>query len=123
MEIQKHRTSKIPGLRKEIEIAGQRVSMNDVLEAKTVKGNTNYIIFFFELNESVYCMHGDRAKKYPRQQFYDAFEYGDLWKVTPDNVDPERLRLAAMNLQAMMDGLAFGDYMKIRHGAGEFSKT
>ena len=72
-----------------------------VFEAKTVKGNTNYVLFFFELNSPtkgnwVYYLHGDRAKKVPKEQFIRLMEHGDLNPIPMGQEDPERMALASI---------------------------
>ncbi|MBK9390500.1 MAG: hypothetical protein IPN68_10000 [Bacteroidetes bacterium] len=96
-----------------------------VFETKTVKGNTNYVLFFFELSFPdgsgyVYYCHGDRAKKVPRHHFIRLVESGDLKPIPVGEEDPERMALASIGLRAMLNGVTFQDYLKAvwNHGEG-----
>jgi hypothetical protein len=93
-----------------------------LFEAKTVKGGINYVMFLLNHNGFAYYLHGDRAKKTPLSNFIDLIGGGDLNPIDRKNADPERLALASLSLHAMLNGLAFGDYLKMIWGKGDGSE-
>jgi len=97
--------------------------MGAVFEAETVKGNKNYVIFFFVRKGWVYYIHGDRAKKVEQSHWLKMIDYGDLVFIPREKIDPERLSLAVLGLKAMSQGLAFNDYMDVMHGYGPGSRA
>jgi len=97
--------------------------MNSIFEAETVKGNKNYIVFFFVKNNYVYYCHGDRGKKVREDQFQKLIDYGDLVPVPREKADPEKLALSVLGLKAMSEGLPFNDYMKTLWGHGHGSEV
>lgn len=97
--------------------------MGSIFEAETVKGNKNYIIFFFIRDHHVYYCHGDRAKKVREDRFLQLIDYGDLVPVPREKVDPEKLSLSVLGLKAMSEGLAFNDYMARIWGYGQGSEV
>lgn len=97
--------------------------MGDIFEAETVKGNKNYITFFFLKDHYVYYCHGDRAKKVREDQFQKLIDYGDLVPVPRDKADPEKIALSVLGLKAMSQGLSFNDYMKVIWGHGTGSEA
>lgn len=94
-----------------------------IFEAKTVKGGTNYVIFFFARGPWVYYCHGDRAKKVSREKFVSLIMYGDLNPIDRDKAEPERMALAVLGLQAMVNGVSFQDYLKVAFGHGQGSEA
>lgn len=100
----------------------------DVFEAETVKGNKNYVIFAMEAvdmmgQEWVYYFHGDRGKKVHKSKFISLIDYGDLVAIPREKVDPERMSLSILGLNAMSNGLSFNDYMKVIWGHGHGSQV
>lgn len=111
-----------------IKTNGGTFEYGQAFEAQTVKGSTNYVIFAFvridlQGNKWAYYFHGDRAKKMPLQRFQDHIDAGELNPVPNDKLDPERMSLAVLGLNAMANGLSFNDYLKVYFGYGEGSQV
>lgn len=99
-----------------------------VFEAQTVKGGTNYVFFMFirdYLNgkKEAYYIHGTKALKMPLQRFLDHVDAGELYPVPNDKLDPERMSLAVLGLNAMTNGLSFNDYLKVAFNYGDGSQV
>lgn len=97
--------------------------LGDVFEAETVKGGKNYVIFMFEKDGWTYYCHGDKAKKVRTDHFKKCIDYGDLYPVPQDKIEPERKSLAVIGMLAMANGLSFNDYMKVYYGHGTGSEV
>lgn len=120
--------SSIPKSSLMLQVEDQFYECGSVFEAKTVKGHTNYVIFMrthtdkFGIEWAVYN-HADKAKKVHLSHFKKMITYGDLVFVPREKVDPERIALCVLGLNAMANGLAFNDYMKVIYGYGEGSQA
>jgi hypothetical protein len=99
-----------------LETSAGTIFMGDYFEAKTKKGGTNLIVFFFEKDGYVYYCHGDRAKKCPKSQWTKSIDYGDMWPVDRSTIQPDRIALSVLAMQAMANGMAFNDYVKVAFG-------
>jgi predicted glycosyltransferase len=97
--------------------------MGSIFEVETIKGNKNYIIFFFVRNGFVYYCHGDKAKKVTEDQFKKLIDYGDVVPVPREKADPEKLSFSVLCLSAMSEGLALNDYMARIWGYGPGSEV
>jgi hypothetical protein len=119
----KQRNSLPPGARMTLHTNAGIFQTADVFEAKTVKGNTNYVIFGMDYNGWVYYFHSDKAKRVPSQKFKDLIDYGDLVPVKRGEVDPERIALSVLGMSAMANGLSFNDYLKVIYNYGPGSQA
>lgn len=111
------------GVSAAIQTAAGTICMGDYFEAKTVKGGMNIIVFFFEKDGMVYYCHGDKGKKVPKGQFLSALDHGDIRPIPREKVDPERVALSVLGLQAMANGLAFNDYINVMFNNGKPSEA
>ena len=111
------------GVESFIETEGGTFYMGDIFKAKTVKGNMNYIVFFFKKDDQIYYCHGDRAKKAKCEEFQRGISYGDIQYVPREEVDVERWSLSVIALKAMANGMTFNDYLDVLHGIGSGSRA
>lgn len=105
------------------EDSGLTFESGSIFEAQTVKGGKNYIVFMMVRNSFVYYVHGDRAKKVPVVTFKKLISYGDLEFVPKAKQDIEKLALCVLGLKAMINGLAFNDYLAQCEGYGSGSEV
>lgn len=105
------------------EDSGMTFQAGSIFEAQTVKGGKNYIVFMCVRNGWVYYCHGDKAKKTQLENFKKLISYGDLYPVPKEKQDIERLALCVLGLKAMVNGLAFNDYLKVCEGYGDGSQV
>lgn len=106
----------------------QSFECGSVFEAETVKGGKNYVLFMRTHQdpggrEWVIYAHGDKMKKVYAEHFKKMIGYGDLVFVPREKVDPERIALCVLGLNAQANGLAFNDYLKVIFGYGSGSEA
>jgi len=111
-----------PGSRLQLQTNAGTLQAGDFLEADTVKGGKNYIVFMMDYNGWVYYMHGSKALKVQTEKFISLIDYGDLVYVPRDKRDPERVSLAVLHILAMANGISFNDYLKVIYGHGSGSE-
>jgi hypothetical protein len=132
MEIQERggpNRSPIPKSSLMLQVEDQFYECGTVFEAETVKGGKNYVLFMRthkdpkDQREWVIYAHGDKMKKVYKEHFVKMICYGDLSFVPREKVDPERIALCVLGLNANANGLAFNDYMKVIFGYGAGSEA
>jgi hypothetical protein len=80
---------------------GIQVYAGQLFQAKTVKGGTNLIIAMRVMNGFMIYAHGDKIKKVPVETFVNAIRHGDLEPKKIRDIDPGRLDMAMIGLDAI----------------------
>lgn len=80
---------------------GLTIRAGQIFEGRTVKGGTNLIITMRQKDGFMYYMHADKARKVSMESFVNAVMYGDLQPRLAQEVDTERLSMAAIGLDAL----------------------
>lgn len=87
--------------------AGYEIYAGDIYEAKTIMGNTNYVIAFRIMDDHMFYGQGDKVKKVPLEHFLRAIESGDLQLKYIDEVDVERIAMCQICLDAIANRRTF----------------
>jgi hypothetical protein len=82
---------------------GITIRAGNIFEAQTVKGNTNLIVTLRVIDGFMYYCHGDKVKKVKIDNFVSAVEHGDLQPRQAKEIDTERLTMATIGLDAVVN--------------------
>ena len=95
------------------------IRAGDIFEGKTHKGHTNLIVALRVWDGYMYYLHGDKAKKVPLKFFIRAIENSDIELRYADEIDTERLSMAAIMLDAMANRRTFEESLHIQSEQAE----
>ena len=105
---------------------GIRIHAGNIFEGKTVKGGWNLIVVFRRMGPWILYMHGDKAKKVSLFEFVRAVENGEMIPRTIHEIDPGRLEMASIGLDAIANRrtaeetiMCMGEGAEERYNRGE----
>ena len=81
---------------------GLTIREGQLFEAETVKGGKNLIVAMRRaVDGGILYAHGDKVRKVPIDQFVRAVLWGDLEPKLAQQIDPGRLSMASIGLDAI----------------------